>query len=206
MTELVAQTGPDWVVAEMPSGYQIRLNEIQRLVADLQQMGRFGRLLYAVGPDLGEAIRDAFAAMKFETEILQRPALPAVAVHLEGRRRLLLIPSAGAETLQKKSPELTEVFHLLQDVAEDVDRVVLVTNVDPETPPSSRSAALAPDALALLVRMGAAHLTGPTLFNLWKVSLQAMDKAREQVQRLHDGEPGDFEVSASLLRLSELRV
>jgi hypothetical protein len=175
-------------------------------VADLEQMGKFGRLLYAVGPDLAEAVRDAFAAMKFETEILQGPALPAVAVRLDGRRRLLLVSSGGAQTLQRKSPELTEVFRLLQDVADDVDRVALVTNVDPESPPSARTAALAPDALALLVRMGAVHLTGPTLFNLWKVSLQAMDKAREHVQRLHEGEPGTFEVSASVLRLSELRV
>ena len=205
MTDIAAQPGPDWVVAEMPSGYQIRLDEIRRLVADLQQMGNFGRLLYAVGPELGEAVRDVFAALKFETDTLRGPALPAVAVRLEGRRRLLVIPSAGTETLQKKSPELTEIFHLLQE-AEDADRIVLVTNVDPETPPSGRPAALAPDALALLVRMGAAHLTGPMLFNLWKVSLQAMDKAREQVQRLHDGEPGTFEVSASLLRLSELKV
>jgi len=205
MTDIIAQPGPDWVVAEMPSGYQIRLHEIQRLVADLQQMGTFGRLLYAVGPELGEAVRDVFAVMKFETEDLPGPALPAIAVRLDARRRLLVIPSAATETLQKKSPELTEVFHVIQDAGES-DRVVLVTNVDPATPPSDRPAALAPEALALLVRMGAVHVTGPTLFNLWKVSLQAVDKAREQVQRLHDGEAGTFEVSASVLRLSELKV
>ena len=69
MTELVAHPGPEWVVAEMPAGYQTRLSEIQRLMADLQEMGRFARLLWDVGPPLGEAARDAFTALKFDAQV-----------------------------------------------------------------------------------------------------------------------------------------
>jgi hypothetical protein len=169
-------------------------------------MGKFARLLCAVGPDLGEAVRDAFTAMKFEAELVEGPTLPLVAVRLEGGKRLQLIASGSTDTLQKKSSELTEVFHLLQDGSDEGDRVVLVTNVDPETPPSGRSAALAPDARALLVRMGGVHLNGSTLFTLWKLSHQALDKAREQVHQLHAGDAGTFEISASVLRLAELRL
>ena len=127
-------------------------------------------------------------------------------VRLDDKRRLVLIPSPSTQPIQKKSPELATIFQLLQEVDDAADRIVLVTNVEPGRPPAQRPAALAPDALALLTRLGARHLTGVTLFNLWKVSLQAVDKARGQVEQLHGGEAGTFEVSASLLRLSELRV
>jgi hypothetical protein len=199
MTDLVAHPGPEWVVAEMPAGYQTRLGEIQRLMADLQDMGRFARLLWEVGPALGEAARDAFTALKFDAQI-QDTSLSGVIVRLDGKRRLLLIPSAITDAIQKKSLELTQVFQTLQEVAEDSDRVVLVTNVSPERRPADRPAALTADALAFLVRMGANHVTGAALFTLWKLSLHEMERARAQVERLHAHEGGTFELPASVLR------
>lgn len=198
MTE-VAHPGPEWVIAEMPAGYQTRLSEIQRLTADLQEMGRFARLLWEVGPRLGEATRDAFTALRFDAQV-QDTSLSGVIVRLDGRRRLLLIPSATSEAIQKKAPELTQVFQTLQEVAEESDRVVLVTNVSPERPPADRPAAMTPDALAFLVRMGASHVTGSTLFNLWKLSLHEMERARAQVERLHAHDGGTFELPASVVR------
>jgi hypothetical protein len=200
MSELLAHPGPDWVVAEMPPGYQNRLVEIQRLAADLQDMGRFARLLCAVGPPLGEAVRDVFTALKFDTELVPANSTSNVTVRLDGNRRLLLIPSATTEAVQKKSPEVAQVFQMLQDVAEEPDRVVLVTNVDPDTRPADRPAAVTPDALAFLVRMGARHVAGSTLFNLWKLSHEGLDRAREQVERLHAHDAGTFELPASALR------
>ena len=199
MTELVPHPGPEWVVAEMPAGYQTRLSEIQRLMADLQEMGRFARLLWDVGPPLGDAARDAFTALKFDAQ-LQNTSPSGVVVRLEGKRRLLLIPSATTDAIQKKSPELTQVFGTLQEMADEFDRVVLVTNVSPEKRPAERPPALTPDALAFLVRMGASHLTGATLFALWKLSLHEMERARAQVERLHAHEGGTFELPASVLR------
>ena len=201
MSELLAHhPGPDWVVAEMPPGYQNRLVEIQRLAADLQDMWRFARLLCAVGPPLGEAVRDVFTALKFDTELVPANSTSIVTVRLDGNRRLLLIPSATTEAVQKKSPEVAQVFQMLQDVPGDSDRVVLVTNVDPETRPADRPAAITPDSLAFLVRMGASHVAGSTLFNLWKLSHQGLDRAREQVERLHAQDPGTFDLPASALR------
>jgi hypothetical protein len=199
MTELVAHPGPDWVVAEMPAGYQTRLSEIQRLMADLQEMGRFARLLWDVGPSLGDAARDAFTALRFDAQV-QNTSPSGVVVRLEGKRRLFLIPSATTEAIQKRGPELTRVFGTLQEVAEESDRVVLLSNVSPEQRPAERPAAVTPDALAFLVRMGASHLTGATLFTLWKLSLHEMERARAQVERLHAHEGGTFELPASLLR------
>jgi hypothetical protein len=184
----------------MPPGYQTRVLEIQRLMADLQEMGQFARLLGDVGPPLGDAVRHAFAALKFETGLTPGAPFSSVTVTLEGRRRLLLIPSATAEVIQKKSPEVAQAFHVLQEVAGESDRVVLVTNVDPETRPAERPAAITPEALAFLVRMGASHVTSYTLFNIWKLSLQDLDRARAQVERLHAADAGTFELPASALR------
>ena len=200
MSELVAHPGPDWVVAEMPAGYQNRLLEIQRLIADLHEMGRFARLIYEVGPALAEAMRDVCAALKLETELLQGPSAAGVLAALDRKRRLLLIASDATAPIDKRSPDVAAVFHTLQDVTEESDRVALVTNVDAERRPADRSVQLAPDALAFLTRMGASHVTGPTLFNLWKLSLENVDRARAQLERLHADAPGTFELSASALR------
>jgi hypothetical protein len=185
----------------MPPGYQNRVAEIQRLMADLQEMGQFGSLLYQVGPDLGEAVRRVFAAMKFETEMMTGPVPSGIAVRLDARRRLLLVPSAATGAIQKKGPELAQVFQMVQEVAdENVDRVALITNADPGTRPADRAPAITPDALALLTRMGATHLQASTLFALWKLSLTDAAYARAQVDRLYEQTAGTFELSLSHAR------
>jgi hypothetical protein len=187
--------GPDWVVAEMPPGYRNRVAEIQRLTADLQDMSRFGRLLCEVGAPLCEALRDLFTSLKFEAELIPG----GVAVKLDGRSRLLFHVSGDEQVVQKKSPEIAQVFQILHELADEHDRVVFVTNSEPARRPAERGAALAPDALAFLSRMGAGHVTAPTLFTLWKLSLQEPDRAREQVQRLHDHDGGTFQLPPSTL-------
>ncbi len=84
MTDVLTHPGPEWVVAEMPAGYQNRLTEIQRLVADLQQMGRFARLLWQVGPELGESLRDAFTALRYEAEAVPVGPTTLVTVRVDG--------------------------------------------------------------------------------------------------------------------------
>jgi len=195
----LAIPGPEWVVAEMPPGYQNRVAEIQRLASDLQEMGQFGSLLYQVGPELGESVRRVFAAMKFEADTMKEPVSSGIAVRLDAHRRLLLIPSAATDAIQKKSPELAKVFQVLHEVADEgTDRVALITNADPGTRPADRAAAITPDALAFLVRMGASHLQASTLFEMWKLSLTDAAHARGQVDRLYRQAPGTFELSASL--------
>src|SRR5262245_29721420 len=66
-TTPVAAT-PDWLVAEMPAGYQTRFAEVQRLSAEMHAMDRMARLLWEIGPPLHEAVRDTFASLKFEVD------------------------------------------------------------------------------------------------------------------------------------------
>ena len=85
---------PDWVIAEMPPGYQNRVAEIRRLTEELKDMDRFSRLLWTIGPELRESVRDVFAALKFDAELMNGPAESVVAVGLDVNRRLLLHVSA----------------------------------------------------------------------------------------------------------------
>src|SRR5258706_8103445 len=103
---ITIDSGPHWVAAEMPPGYNNRLEEIRRLSEDLRAMGRFGRLLWTVGDDLAEAVHESFAALKFDGSRSPGAADSSLVVHLDSRRRLLLHVSTSEATLQKKNAEL----------------------------------------------------------------------------------------------------
>lgn len=200
--QTTVEIGPDWVVAEMPPGYQNRVREIQMLMADLEAMGRFGRLLTETGARLGEVVRDVFASLRYETALMSDATSTAVVVALEGRRRLLVHVSGDGLVIQKKSPEIARVFQVLQDVAEESDHVVFVTNAEPHQKPADRGRSVTAEAESLLSRLGVSHVSALTLFSLWKLSLQEPERAREQVVRLHAHEGGPFELPA-YARLSE---
>lgn len=191
LAELTNELGPDWLVGEMPPGYRNRLDEIQRLSADLRAMSRHGRLLWQVGDELTEAVRDVFAALRFEAD-LASTAASSVNVKIDSRRRLLIHVAETTGTIQKKDPALAHVFHMLHEQADDADRVVLVVNSDPGTRPADRLEPMGPEALNLLSRMGANVLPAPTLFVLWSMSLQDHDRARSYVERLHGQDGGTF--------------
>ena len=188
------ELGPDWLAAEMPPGYNTRMLEIQRLSEELKMMGQFGRLLWTVGDELADAVREAFVALKFE--VASTPAMPksSVTVNLDGRRRLLLHVSQSGAAIEKKSPDLARLFQMLHEVANDDDRIVLVANTDPATPPSRRGDGVDTDAMKLLRRLGANLLFAPTLFAVWTLSLQDRDRARASIERLHAQDGGTFEL------------
>lgn len=200
IAETLAQRAPAWVTAEMPPGYQNRLAEIERLVADLEVMGRFGRLLWRVGAPLAETICEAFKTLKFDSHVAERSPDSMVIVKLDATRRLLLLVSATKEPVQRKGAELAQAFRLLHEVANDTDRVVLVLNTEPETPLAERAPAMTHDAAAFLRRMGASYLTGATIFSLWKMSLEDPSRARTHVERLFAQDGGLFELSQSFLK------
>jgi hypothetical protein len=200
IAETLAQAAPAWVTAEMPPGYQNRLAEIERLVADLEAMGRFGRLLWQVGAPLAETACDAFKTLKFDSHVAAQSSDSVVVVELDGTRRLLLLVSPTREPVQKKGAELAQAFQLLHEVAGDADRVVLLLNTEPETRPADRTQAMTPDAATLLRRMGVSYLNGATIFGLWKMSLEDLTRARTHVERLFAQDGGLFELSPSLLK------
>jgi hypothetical protein len=108
-----------------------------------------------------------------------------------------LHPAAATTTIRRKDQEVARLFRLLHEVAGDADRVVLVTNTEPDKALADRGEAIAPDALAFLARMGAGHVTAATLFAIWKLSLGDTVKAKAQIARLYADPPGTFDLTAS---------
>jgi hypothetical protein len=158
-------------------------------------MSRFAQLLWAIGSDLREPVREAFTALKFDTELVETPQ-PAVAVRLDGQRRLLLHVSSVEGPIDKKSAEIEQAFRLLHQVAGERDRVVLVVNNDRMHPPASRPESITPDAMRLLQRMGINCVAAPTLFRLWTVASHNVDRARKFVNQLHEQDGGTVTLSA----------
>lgn len=185
---------PEWVVAEMPPGYQTRLAEIERLMSELREMDAIARVLYDGGQPLSDGVRAVFGAMKCEAE--PAPEAPwALAVKLDGARRLLVhVPFTDAP-LQKSSEALTHAFQLVQ-LAGDRDRVVLVVNNDPATPPAQRPDPVRPDALQVLQRMGVNVATTASLVGLWRSSFTDPQRVRTLLERLHAQDGGAFVVGA----------
>ena len=191
----VIDSGPDWLAAEMPPGYNTRLQEIQRLSEELQAMARFGRLLWTSGEELAQAVRDTFAAARFETSRDGDSNGPVV-VTLDGHRRLLLLVVASPGPIQKKDALLSELFQVVRELAGESDRVVLAVNNDPSLRPADRQAPLDAEALKLVQRLGVNVVTTPALFALWSLSLQDRERARHWVDRLHDQDGGVVELSS----------
>jgi len=187
---------PDWLHSEMPPGYQTRLQEIQRLSADLKEMERFGQLLWRAGDGLGRSVADTFTSLGFEVIRPEDSSAPLIVV-LPERRRLLIHVATSTDAVQKRSPELTHVFRHLNETAEANDRVVLLVNPAPTLRPSERPAAAGPEALELLQRLRANIITGPSLFALWQLSLDEKDRARKMVERLHEQDGGLFQGPAA---------
>ncbi|MGE0702805.1 MAG: hypothetical protein AB7F99_08360 [Vicinamibacterales bacterium] len=196
MDALVAAAvdAPDWVLSEMPPGYQNRVAEIRRLSAELEDMSRFGRLLWAIGPSLRESVVDLFAALRFNAEPL--PSVESTVAAKLDHRRLLMLVSSADRTIDKQGPEVAQTFALLHQTAGEHDRVVLITNGDRMQAPVSRAPQIAPDALKLLQRMGVNILPAPTLFKLWTVAGHNVDQAKRLVSRLHEQDGGLFEIQS----------
>jgi hypothetical protein len=181
---------PEWMAGEMPPGYQTRLLEIERLSADLQAMDGIGCVLWETGEVLRDAVGTLFAALKCEVD----PApgdRGAIAVGLGGSRRLLVVVSGAGSPIQKTNEELARSFQALQFAGAN-DRVVLVVNNHPATPPGDRPEPILPDALNILQRMGVDVLTTVTLFRLWRLSLEDQQKVRKALDCLHAQDGGQF--------------
>jgi hypothetical protein len=158
---------------------------------ELRAMERFGGLLWQTGPPLAEAVHDAFNALGFDCH-LAPGADTSVVVRLDPYRRLLIDVAATSGIIRKKSAEVSRVFQTLHEIAEDGDRVVLVTNSEREIRPADRPEPASPDALGLLHRLGVNILTGPTMFGIWMLGLDERDRARLYAERLHELDGGIF--------------
>jgi hypothetical protein len=189
-TDPVAAGTLAWIVAEMPPGYQTRLDEIKRLSSELKAMDGIGCVLWERGEVLTDAVGTLFAALKCEVD--PKPGdMPAIAVNLGRSRRLLLVVSGVNSPIQKTNKELTLSFQAVQFAGAN-DRVVLVVNNHPSNPPAERPDPMLPDALDMLQRMGVNVLTTVTLFGLWRLWLENQQKARQALDHLHEQDGGRF--------------
>jgi hypothetical protein len=191
-TETLALHRPDWLAAEMPPGYRNRLEELQRLSRELEELGRFGRLLCAVGPELGDAVREMLAALELDTVAAPGANGSSIVVKLDSGRRLFLYVSPSEHPVQRRSQELAHVFQIIHEQASEADRVVLIANHSPGLRPAERGAGVDAEAGSLLKRLGANYVSGPTLFTLWSLSLQDRARARELFDRIHAQDGGVF--------------
>jgi hypothetical protein len=191
-TETLALHQPDWLAAEMPPGYRNRLEELQRLSRELEELERFGRLLCAVGPELGDAVRDMLAALELDTVAAPGGNGSSIVVKLDSGRRLFLYVSPSEHPVQRRSQELAHVFQIIHEQASEGDRVVLIANHSPTVRPAERRDGVDAEAVSLLKRLGANYVAGPTLFTLWSLSLQDRKRAREVFDRIHAQDGGVF--------------
>lgn len=183
----VAET-PDWVVGEMPPGYQTRMAEIQRLSDEMHAMDAIGRVLWQTGEPLRHAVRALLGTLKCDVESAPDPDGP-IGARLDHARRLLFLVADAGGPIQKTSPDLARAFQIMQ-FADERDRVVLVANVDPNARPADRPSAVMADAQKVVQRMGVNVLEASSLFGLWRLSMQDATRARTLLERLHAQDGG----------------
>jgi hypothetical protein len=184
---------PEWMIAEMPPGYQTRLWEIERMSAELRAMDRIGSVLWETGEPLRNTVCAVFGAFKCEMDATAGSAGPTV-VKLGDSRRLLIVVSGTGSPIRKTDEELAQAFRAVQFASAD-DRVVLVVNNDPQTAPADRLDPALPDALSVVQRMNVNLVTTATLFRLWRLWYEDQPNAQKALNRLHGQDGGLFVIA-----------
>jgi hypothetical protein len=185
---------PEWITGELPAQYGELAAKIRALKSEARKYEKIAAVLWQTGAPLVLAVRDLVDALQFKVETSGNgPAGHDLTVHLEGNRRLLLQVVGSPEGMTRKSPHIAHVLHTLQSDASEQDRVVVVANTHCEIPATERrQEPVSPDALRLLQGLGANFIPTPTLFGLWRYSLQDLAGARQSVMRLHGQDGGIF--------------
>ncbi len=177
---------PEWVTPELPPAYNDLARQMAALKQEAAKFESFGALLWQTGQPLVRAVRDVFAAMRFDAGLAENGASYDAHVQLDANRRLLLQVIGSSGPINKQSPKITQILQTIQQEATEHDRIVLVANVYCETPVRDRTLEpVTPDALRLILGLGANLVVASTLFGLWKFSLQDLDDARKSVFSLH---------------------
>jgi hypothetical protein len=182
---------PPWVTAELPPQYAELANKIAAIHAEARQYEDIAGVIWQTGKPLVACVGNLFAAMRFETE-MKDGASYDVCVHLDSSRRLLVVVTGGREAIQRKSPQIAQIVHTLQEDAGNQDRVVLAANAFCDTPVPSRQDPVAPDALRIIQGLGANFVATSTLLGLWKYGLTDTASAKKSVMRLHAQDGGIF--------------
>jgi hypothetical protein len=182
---------PSWVTPELPPQYAELANKIAAIQAEARKYEDIAGVIWQTGQPLVSAVRNLFAAMQFAAETKEGASYD-VSVQVETGRRLFLVVYGSKEGIQRKSPQIGQVVHVLQEHAGPQDRVVLVANAFSEMPVSTRPEPVAADALRIIQGVGANFVATPTLLGLWKYSLTDLASAKKSIHRLHAQDGGIY--------------
>jgi hypothetical protein len=150
-------------------------------------------VLWQTGSALTSAVADLFMALGFETELTEYGSTSDLRVNLSDGRRLLINVVSERQGLDRKSPHIARILKVLQDEANEKDRVVLVANIGFDQALSARRTdPVSVEAARLIQGLGANFVPTSSLFGIWKASLTDASQARSSVQRLHSMDGGIF--------------
>jgi len=185
---------PDWVTRELPPQYGEIAEKIKALQAEADKYEKVAAVLWQTGTPLVLAVRELFKALQFKVDTsVSGSASYDLTVELEGGKRLLVQAFGSEEGLSRKSPHISQILRTLQEDANEKDRVVVVANTHLEVPLANRrQEPVTVDALRIIQGLGANFITTPTLFGVWRYSLQDLPGARKSVARLHAQDGGIF--------------
>jgi len=185
---------PGWVTGELPAQYGEIATKIKALQQEADKFEKVAAVLWQTGTPLVLAVRDLFRALDFKADVSESGATSYdLTVDIEGGKRLLVEVVGTQDAVTRKSPQINQILRTLQDDAGDKDRVVVVANAHCETPLATRrQEPVASDALRIIQGLGANFITTPTLFGIWRYSLQDLAGARKSVVRLHGQDGGLF--------------
>ena len=182
---------PDWVSAALPQRRADIVAEIGRLQAEIETlrgeaggMESMARLLWQAGPQLEDAVRDAFCAAGFDADQAPSGSSYDVTVNLGDGKRLLVKVASAEKSVTKKSSEMRQMFDTAQEVEGDDDRLVLAANVHRERPVADREWL---DPIA-----GAVVVTTSLLFRIWGMLREKPQAAKDHLLRLHAADAGLF--------------
>ena len=163
---LVTESIPDWVIAEMPPGYQNRVVEIQRLSEEIRSMDRFGALALAGCETSGAEA----CTMRCRTWVRSRAD-----TGFNGRIRngqAGCAPSPVAPFAPRPTTSFRRRALSSRTSSSCCTRWLRTSIAWSSLPtatrrarPEDRPESIEPEALNLLRRLGANVLPGPTLFS-----------------------------------------
>jgi hypothetical protein len=185
---------PAWVLEELPAEYAELARQIAALKEQALRYESVAGVIWRTGPALTAAVRDLFASLQFEVELVAPGANYDLRVDLEGGRRLLVeVVANPAEAIDRRSPHIARILRALQEDAGEKDRVVLAANIFSELPVGARRQdPVTVEAMRLIQGLGANFVPTSALFGVWKSSLQDLPQARKSIIKLYSMDGGIF--------------
>ena len=190
---MVSNGQPGWITGELPPRYAELAAQIAALQSEASSYEDVAGVLWQTGAPLMQAVRKLFGALQLEAVPADPGSTYDLCVHLDGGRRLLVSVAGSPDGVDRKAPIIGRVLSTLQQEANELDRVVVVSNAYCDTPLTARrDEPVTPDALKLIRGLGANVVATATLFGIWRYSFKDSQGAKKSLMNLHTQEGGIF--------------